>query len=222
MPKKSYALAVLAIVLIPGLVVLAGALQAFINPEWAQGTADYGRNFRLISLAKNFLFMAGGFAVLGLWCTACFLIVVSKRQSWWWLVATPFGPFGLMVLCWLAELAPEPGDWHANFVARLKMYQRIAYELVVCIAIWNAASWAIDIKRDLMIWYQSQTRGVPIADIIKEQAASSGMWAFGEMLETLYLVAALYLVRPLIFNFVEWSLRRGARPLPVEKSSADH
>jgi hypothetical protein len=42
----------------------------------------------------------------------------------------------------------------------------------------------------------------PIAQIINVQNASSGMWAFGEKLEVMYMVIFLYLIWPSVFNIV--------------------
>jgi hypothetical protein len=51
-----------------------------------------------------------------------------------------------------------------------------------------------------MISYQSFTTGVPTATIVAEQDASSGMYAFGEGLQEIYLVMLIYLLWPIFFN----------------------
>jgi hypothetical protein len=58
------------------------------------------------------------------------------------------------------------------------------------------------LKRNLVIWYQSATTGMSTAQIIDIQNASSGMWAFGEGLEVMYLVVLFYLLRPILFSVV--------------------
>lgn len=40
-----------------------------------------------------------------------------------------------------------------------------------------------------------------VAQIIDIQNASSGMWAFAEGNEVMFLVVVLYLIRPIAFNF---------------------
>jgi hypothetical protein len=77
------------------------------------------------------------------------------------------------------------------------------------------------VKRELVTRYESFITGRSITDIIAEQDASSGMWAFSEGMQTMYLVVLLYLIWPILFNlvgrlFVSRSLRnstiRGHRP----------
>jgi hypothetical protein len=58
------------------------------------------------------------------------------------------------------------------------------------------------LKRNLMIVYESATTGLPAAQIIDQQNVSSGMWAFGEGMEVIYMVVLLYLIRPIVFNTV--------------------
>jgi hypothetical protein len=58
------------------------------------------------------------------------------------------------------------------------------------------------LKRDLMILYESATTGISTAQIIDRQNASSGMWAFSEGLEVLFLVVLFYLLWPICFNVV--------------------
>ncbi|HMF47789.1 MAG TPA: hypothetical protein VK603_04055, partial [Candidatus Saccharimonadales bacterium] len=58
------------------------------------------------------------------------------------------------------------------------------------------------LKRDLMIIYEAATTGTSTAQIIDQQNASSGMWAFREGLEVLFLVVLFYLLWPICFNAV--------------------
>jgi hypothetical protein len=44
------------------------------------------------------------------------------------------------------------------------------------------------------------TTGISTAQIIDRQDASSGMWAFGEGMEVMFLVVLLYLTWPMVFN----------------------
>jgi hypothetical protein len=53
-----------------------------------------------------------------------------------------------------------------------------------------------------MIMYQSATTGISTAQIIDQQNASSGMWAFAEGMEVMYLVVLFYLFWPILFNLV--------------------
>jgi hypothetical protein len=66
------------------------------------------------------------------------------------------------------------------------------------------------LKRDLMIRYESFMSGTPAATISDLQNQSSGMWAFGEGNEVIYLVVLIYLVWPAFFNVVGQLLKRRA------------
>jgi hypothetical protein len=61
---------------------------------------------------------------------------------------------------------------------------------------------AMVLKRNLMIQYESATTGISTAQIIDRQTASSGMWAFAEGNEVMYMVVLLYLIWPIVFNIV--------------------
>lgn len=50
------------------------------------------------------------------------------------------------------------------------------------------------------------------AQIIDLQNASSGMWAFGEGLEVMFIVILLYLLRPMLFNLVSYAAATFASP----------
>jgi hypothetical protein len=58
------------------------------------------------------------------------------------------------------------------------------------------------LKREIMIMLESARTGVPTAQIIDLQNASSGMWAFSEGLKILFLVILFYLFWPICFNLV--------------------
>lgn len=58
------------------------------------------------------------------------------------------------------------------------------------------------LKRNLMIMYESATTGISTAQIIDRQNASSGMWAFSEGIEVMYMVVLFYLIWPVVFNIV--------------------
>ncbi|HZR58994.1 MAG TPA: hypothetical protein VFA74_19150 [Terriglobales bacterium] len=68
--------------------------------------------------------------------------------------------------------------------------------------IWLLAYQAMVLKRVLTIQYQSATTGISTAQIIGLQNASSGMWAFAEGNEVMYMVVLLYLLWPIVFNIV--------------------
>ena len=79
---------------------------------------------------------------------------------------------------------------------------RAGYEVCVFVVIWLFAYQAMIVKRNLMIMYESVTTGISSAQIIDRQNASSGMWAFAEGNEVMYLVVLFYLLWPIVFNMI--------------------
>jgi hypothetical protein len=84
----------------------------------------------------------------------------------------------------------------------MKWYIRAGYEVLSFYLIWEIAWQAIVLKSTLMIRYEAATTGASIAQINAVRDASSGMWAFGEGLEGMYLAVLFYLLRPFVFRIV--------------------
>ncbi len=202
MVKKHYALAIVSFLLIPAITVLAGVVFSSINPEIAAGHPNYERNYRLLDLARTISFVAALLLNMGLWFLTCFFLLKSKRQSYGWLPLAVIGPCGFIVLTMLKDNVPVLGDVHYWFLRKLNIYLRIAYELCLFYFVWVVAYQSMVLKRDLMILYESATTGVSTALIINQQNASSGMWAFSEGLEVMYLVVLFYLLWPICFDRV--------------------
>jgi hypothetical protein len=196
--------------MIPAVTVLAGIAINFIDPEIAARTSNYERNFRLLNLARTISMLAVLLVNVGLWFLSCFFLVKSKRRSYGWLPLAMLGPFGLMILTMLSDNVPAPGDLYQRFVGKLNIYLRVAYELILFVVVWVGAFQTMVLKRDLMIMYEAATTGVSAAQIIDQQNASSGMYAFGEGLEVLLLVVLFYLLWPICFNLIERLFRRSA------------
>jgi hypothetical protein len=78
----------------------------------------------------------------------------------------------------------------------------VGYEVCTFVVIWLLAYQAMVLKRNLMIMYESATTGISTAQIIDLQNASSGMWAFAEGSEVMYMVVLFYLLWPIVFNIV--------------------
>jgi hypothetical protein len=112
------------------------------------------------------------------------------------------GPFGFAVLAVLNDRAPAETDRYARFVRNLNRFVRVGYEVCTFAIIWLIAYQAMVLKRDLMIMYESATTGISTAQIIDRQNASSGMWAFAEGNEVMYMVVLFYLIWPIVFNIV--------------------
>lgn len=192
--KRHYVLAIVSLLLIPAVSVLGAMVFNSINPEIAAGHPDYERNYRLLGLAKSLSLLAALLVNMGLWFLTCFLLVKSKKRSYRWLPVSVLGPFGFIILTMLGDNAPARGDSYQQFVGKLKLYLRVAYELCLFVVVWIAAYQTMVLKRDLMIMHEAAATGTSTAQIINRQNASSGMWAFSEGLEVLYLVVLLYLL----------------------------
>ena len=107
--KRPYVLAIVSFLMIPTVTVLAAVLINFIDPEIAARTSNYERNYRLLSMAKNFSVLAVLLVIMGLWFLTCFFLVNSKQRSYGWLLLALLGPFGLMIMTMLSDNAPAPG-----------------------------------------------------------------------------------------------------------------
>lgn len=200
--KKPYLLAVVSLLLIPLALASGAALFSAINPEVAAGHANYERNYQLLALLQSFFALAGFLASALLWLLCCFFLLKAKQRSYRWMLAAIFGPFGLIALTMLGDKAPASEDRYRQVVGKLHVALRVVYEAGLFMAVWTMAYQAMVLKRDLLIEYESATTGVPAAQIIDLQNASSGMYAFGEGLEVMYLVVLMYLLWPVVFNAV--------------------
>jgi hypothetical protein len=202
MMKKQMVVALVLLLLIPVVSMLGGLLFSMINPEIAAGHANYARNYHLLSLMKIMTMWGSGALVATLWLLACFLVIRSKERSSLWLFFAALGPFGFAILAMLNERTPAETDRHARFVRSLNRFARVGYEVCAFVVIWLLAYQAMVLKRNLMIMYQSASTGISTSQIIATQNASSGMWAFAEGIEVMFMVVLFYLLRPIVFNIV--------------------
>jgi hypothetical protein len=202
MMKKRMVIALVLLLLIPVVCLLGGLLVSLINPEIAAGHPNYVRNYHLLNLVRIVLAL-GSAAVAGiLWLLACFLVIRSKGRSSWWLLFAALGPVGFAILARLNDRASAETDRHTRFVLSLNRFVRVGYEVGIFVGIWLLAYQAMVLQRSLTILYQSATTGISTAQIINLQNASSGMWAFSEGMEVMYMVVLLYLIWPIVFNLV--------------------
>jgi hypothetical protein len=220
--KKQTAVAIVLLLLIPVVSMLGGLLFSMINPEIAAGHANYARNYHLLSLVKAMSFLASGAVVAILWLLVCFLVIRSKRRSPLWLFLAALGPFGLAILAMLNDSAPAEMDRYARFVRGMNRFVRVGYEVCAFMIIWLLAYQAMVLKRNLMIMYESATTGIPTAIILDRQNASSGMWAFAEGMEVMFIVVLLYLLRPILFNAVGRVAATVATPKPRYSRTAPY
>ncbi len=204
MIKKQYVLALALLVLIPLVLMLGGALFSLINPEIAAGHPNYVRNFHLLHLLKISVIWATAASVVVLWLLVCLQVIRAKKRSAAWLILAVLGPFGLAALAMLNDRnqETEATDRYSGFVRSLKWFVRAGYEICTFVIFWELAYEGMVLKRNLMIRYQAATTGMSVAQIIDQQNASGGMWAFSEGMEVMFLVVLLYLLRPVVFNLV--------------------
>ena len=200
--KRRQVAALVLFLLIPLVTMLGGFLSNLINPEIAAGHPSYVRNYHLLSQLKTLCFL-GSLAVAGvLWLLVCLLVIRAKKRSYFWLLLAALGPIGFAVLATLKDRDAAVTDRYAEFVRKMNLFVRTGYEVSSFVAICVLAYQAMVVLRTLIIWYQAVTTGMSTQQIIDLQDASSGMWAFGEGMEVMYLFVLLYLLRPVVFRFV--------------------
>jgi hypothetical protein len=200
--KKPTIVALGLLLLIPVISMLGGFLFSLINPEIAAGHPNYVRNYHLLSLVKGMAALGSAAVGACLWLLVCFLVIRSKERSSWWLFLAAFGPFGFAFLAMLNDRTPAETDRYARFVRNLNKFVRAGYEVCTFVIVWLLAYQAMVLLRNLIVMYQSATTGMSTAQILDLQNASSGMWAFGEGMEVMYMVVLLYLIWPIVFNVV--------------------
>jgi hypothetical protein len=205
MSKRHHVLALACYLAIPAVTIVGAWLSNLIDPEAARGHADYVRDYRLLELARRAVLAGAAGLALALWTATCLLVLRARRRSLAWLALAAAGPLGFSLIAMLGDRVPTPDDAYQRFIGKLKTHWRVALETVVFCAVWSLAFVAMELMRELMIRYESFTTGTPVATIIALQDASSGMWAFGEALEVLYLVPLIYLLWPLMFTLA-WRL----------------
>jgi hypothetical protein len=202
MIKKQWVVALVLFLLIPLVWVLGGMLFNRINPEVAAGHPNYVHNYHRLSLLKHLSLWASEGAVVVLWLLVCLLVIRSKKRSYLWVFLAALGPFGFAVLAMLNDRAPAETDWYARFVRSMNGFVRVGYELCTFVIVWVLAYEAMVFKRTLMIRHEAAITGLSTAQIMDLQNASSGMWAFAEGNEVMYMVVLLYLLWPIVFSIV--------------------
>ncbi len=202
MIKKKWGVALFLFLLIPLVTVLGGVASSLINPEWAAGHPDYARNFHLLSLLENLLFFGSMAVVCVLWVLVCLLVIRSKKRSYVWILVAALGPVGFAILASLNDLTATEPDSYTRFLRRMNGLVRTGYEVLSFLIFWELAWQAMILKSSLMVRYEAFTTGVSVEQIMSVRDASSGMWAFGEGMEVMYLAVLLYLLRPIVFRMV--------------------
>jgi hypothetical protein len=202
MIKKQSVTTLVLYLLIPLVTMLGGVLFSLINPEIAAGHPNYVRNCHLLNLLKILSLWTSMAGVAVLWVLVCLLVIRAKKQSNLWLFLAALGPLGFAALASLNNRTAPETDSYSRFLSKMKWYIRAGYEVLSFYLIWQIAWQAIVLKSTLMIRYEAATTGASIAQINAVRDASSGMWAFGEGLEGMYLAVLFYMLRPFVFRIV--------------------
>jgi hypothetical protein len=202
MIKKPWVVALVLFLLIPLELKLGVMLFRLINPESAAGYPNYVQNYHRLSLLKHMALWGSEAGVFVLWLLVCLLVIRSKKRSPLWLFMAALGPFGFAVLAGLNDRAPAETDSYARFVRNLNWFVRASFELCIFVLAWVLAYQGMVFKRNLMIRHEAAITGMSVAQVIDLQNASSGMWAFAEGNEEIYLAILFYLLWPIVFNIV--------------------
>jgi hypothetical protein len=216
MIKKQQVVALVLFLLIPLELKLGGMLFSMINPESAAGHPNYAQNYHRLSQLHHMVLWGSEASVFVLWLLVCLLVIRSKKRSPLWLFMAALGPFGFAVLATLNARAPAETDSYARFVHNLNWFVRAGCEICIFVLAWVLAYQGMVFKRNLMIRHEAAITGMSVAQIIDQQNASSGMWAFAEGNEVMYLVILFYLLWPIVFNLVG----RAAAPMASPKVRA--
>jgi len=186
----------------PAIFIAGGTLFAAIDPDKLAGHAHYVRNFRILELLRGAIMLAMFGSVIVAWLLACLLLLRSKSRSYGWLPLALLGPIGLVVLALLRDPSPDPCDLYERFNRRLNVFVRVAYETGFFLLGWMLAWQMMLTRREITISAQAAVTGLSRQQILDQQNASSGMWAFGELNDVMYFFVLLYLLRPVGVNVV--------------------
>jgi hypothetical protein len=202
MIKKQRVVALALLLLIPLVLRLGRMLFSLIDSVSVAGHPNYVQNYHRLGLLKHMALWGSEAGVAILWLVVCLLVIRSKKRSPLWLFMAALGPFGFAALAMLNDRAPAETDSYARFVRNLNGFVRVGYELCTFVMVWVLAYEGMVFKRNLMIRHEAALTGMSVAQIMDQQNASSGMWAFAEGNEVMYLVILLYLVWPMVFSIV--------------------
>src|SRR5215467_7238053 len=212
--KKEYVVALALLLAIPAVMMVCGAVFSVINPEIAWHTKHYHFYWTLLHTIKIGVMWGMAAAVLVLWVMVCRQVIRAKKQSDLWLVLAMMGPIGLAILAMLKDRDAVSSDPYSRFADKLHWIVRAGYELGTFWVFWELAYRIMLLKSNVMIHLEAARTGMSIAQVIDLHNASGGMWAFSEMLETMFFMVALYLLRPVVFNLVARLAAPTASPKP--------
>lgn len=203
MIRKYYARSTLAVLLIPVTVVAAGVIFNAIDPESARGNSNYARNFALLHILRGGTQFVALVLACALWFLACLWLVRAKSLNTAWVALVLFGAPGFALLAALADRSPlTPDDAYGRQLARVPQLVRVLYELLR-FALFGVLSLQLAEWLDYgTAWLDAMRRGMTLAQVFAERDASSGMWAFGDLMRAAGLFVLLYALWPAACNLV--------------------
>lgn len=213
--NKKQLWAVVVFLMIPAIMTTGGVLFNVIDPEKLAGHTNYVRNYRLLELARSAVMLAVFGLTVVAWFVTCVLMLRSKNRSHRWLLLALFGPVGFVFLASLRDHSSEPSSLYERFNRRLNGFRRVLYEIFFYIVGLTLAWQMMLIQREAIIFFQSAMTGVSRQQIVDQQNASSGMWAFSEGLEVMYFLVLLYLLRPVCVDVVGFVFKGHRSPVGV-------
>ena len=217
--KRTYLWVGICLALIPVVLIGAVVVHGMIDPEIAARHANYERNYRLLESIRSAVFHGALLVMLALWFAACVFLARTKDRSVLWATFGVLGPLGFAVIAALRSRAGQPEGPYQSFIARLGTATHIAFELLLFVAIVSLSIAAVSLHEDVMIAWAAHAQGVSVEEIVRERDASSGMYAFSELLETIYVIVCLYFVVPLVANGIHRILQ-GQRVSTVDSRSS--
>jgi hypothetical protein len=206
---KYYGRSIMALLLIPVVTVSAAAIDYVIDPELARGHPNYARNFALLQHLRFGVVLAALMLVIVLWLLACLWLLRAKSQRRAWLALAVLGPFGFAGLMALPDRSTAaPADVYRQQLRRLPSPLRVLYEILRFVVFGFVAMQLIEWYDYGTALFEASRRGVPLAEVLAERDASSGMWAFGDMVRAACVFVLLYALWPAGCNAAAWLVRR--------------
>jgi hypothetical protein len=190
--KKYTKLSLCTFLSIPVVLCTGALISTSIDPEWALKSDHYERNFKLLTMLGRSILYGTFFLCIGLWFLTCYFTLKAKKQSMVWLLLGFLGPLGLPFFYLLRDHDSNLPKQPLNGFA---LFKRIIFEVFFFGAAWCLAFGAMVLKHDIMIHVRAWMTHTSVDQIIQEQLASSGMWAFSEGLEIFFVFVMLYLLR---------------------------
>lgn len=212
MNHRDNLLAIAALLAIPVAVLSGGALFGLIDPEWAHHTGDYVRNYRLIEILRQAILLIALLAALCFWFLCIWLVVRARERTPRWLLLAVLGPLGLVVLILLDVRSRNPEDRYGTVRAGLRWPSRLLFDTACFFLLLALAGTTVVAMNQLTLLIEATRRGVDPSVVAAERDASSGMWAFSEMIETMFVFTLLWLLLPLVFNLIARWWKCASRP----------